>query len=411
MGLPLLVKFSDRSPSFACSLFIFSIVVVWSHRDQALAIYYMLFLGNALLIVRVLLGMNSTFMNNTKLVSSNHITNLAFARDTVSIMRSFPLIYLMVANVKVYLLVKWKDVGDAINIAATTAVLWACINVPWYVTVQLGRATGDPEIRALGALLVCITFVVYTILAISSEFMSIKMIWEIALSRDSRPFHWILNVSEMFLYISIVSFAMGNGARVLQYMVNKGLVVGPMYQQIISVFSGDISEAPFMLAMTFSMVVLARGLSKSEISFLKFYGAFSYGMGSDVVLARAAQGSFSAEDRTTMRSSVQPASALSSLVVPSHPAAERKLSGACEGTMGSSSLAVPSTRVSERKASNAWEGPVRVSSVVLPSKPVIESGASGALAASTLAVPPKLGSERRKSAAPEGEASAGGRLM
>ncbi|KAJ3115152.1 hypothetical protein HDU96_001118 [Phlyctochytrium bullatum] len=219
-------------------------------------------------------------MSNTRIVPASNITNLAYARDIISIARSFPLIFLMVSNVKVFLMVKWKRAGDFIHIWTTTCILWACINVPWYVAVQMGRATGDPEIRATGQLLVFITFFIYTILALSSEFMCIKMIWEIAANRDSRPFHWILNVSELFLYISIISFGMGNVSRLLQYLVAKSLVVGPTYSQIISVLSGDIAEAPFMLAMTFCMVVLTRGLAKSDISFLKHYdGGASSGAG------------------------------------------------------------------------------------------------------------------------------------
>ncbi|KAI8846709.1 hypothetical protein BC829DRAFT_491185 [Chytridium lagenaria] len=116
-----------------------------------------------------------------------------------------------------------------------------------------------------------ITFMVYTILAFVSEFMYISMIWELAKMRECKQFVWVCNVCEFFLYLSILSFAMGNVSRLLQYLVllNPSIPNIDLYRQVISLFGADIAEAPFMMAVMFSLVILTDNLKNANISFLK----------------------------------------------------------------------------------------------------------------------------------------------
>ncbi|KAJ3205440.1 hypothetical protein HDU67_008835 [Dinochytrium kinnereticum] len=213
-----------------------------------------------------------TFLNDTRLASTTVLKGLGFAKDFLSIVRSFPMIYLLLTNIKAYLMVKWRYMGSRINIWVWTWLLWSIINVPWYTGVQMGRATGENDHKSTGQLLVLITFAIYTILAITSEFMYISMIWELAKMRECKPFIWILNTCEFFLYTSILSFTMGNISRLLQYLTVKDPNLPSVYSQIINAFGGDIAEAPFMMAVTFSMVILTNRLRNAEITFLAQFG-------------------------------------------------------------------------------------------------------------------------------------------
>ncbi|KAI8841695.1 hypothetical protein BC829DRAFT_402336 [Chytridium lagenaria] len=253
---------------FAFVLFTFSMVIVWTYRRKASVPYQMIFYGCFFLNIRIFVGMIMTFLKDTQFASKSILNALGFAKDFFSIVRSFPIIFLLITNAKAYLMVKWRDIGVRLNVWIWTWVMWSIINIPWYVGVQIARATGDPQIKSTGQLLVFITFAIYSVLAVTSEFMYIKMIWEMAKIRECKPFMWILNVCEFFLYTSILSFTMGNISRLLQYLTARDPTLPAVYSQIINAFGADLAEAPFMMAVSFSMVILTNSLRNAEITFL-----------------------------------------------------------------------------------------------------------------------------------------------
>ncbi|KAJ3113469.1 hypothetical protein HDU96_003373 [Phlyctochytrium bullatum] len=227
------------------------------------------------------MNMTISFLSDTGIGSPFAIKVLQLLKDAVSLLRSFPMIYLLLTNIKAYLTVKWRWLGLRLNVWIWTFVLWLVINVPWYTTVTLGRqSAGDSDKLTVfqpptplrtqqnGQLMVIISFAIYSTVAVVSEFMYLSMIWELVEIKECKPFLWILNLCEVFLYLSILSFAMGNVSRLLQYLVLRRPDLPSVYREIISAFGGDISEGPFLMAVTFSMVVLTTNLKEARIRYI-----------------------------------------------------------------------------------------------------------------------------------------------
>ncbi|KAI8840266.1 hypothetical protein BC829DRAFT_403303 [Chytridium lagenaria] len=130
---------------FAFVLFTFAMIIVWTNRRKATIPFFMIFLGCFLLNLRIFVGMTMTFLKDTGLASAFVLKGLAFFKDALSALRSFPMLFLLITNIKAFLMVKFRWLGARVNIWVWTFILWCFINIPWYSVIQLARGTDSKQ--------------------------------------------------------------------------------------------------------------------------------------------------------------------------------------------------------------------------------------------------------------------------